>query len=262
MTKTAGAPEERRRDPSAGPGRGPGRLRLWPELLLVSVCYAAYSTVRNLVPTDHAGAVHRAYELLAVEYRMHVDVEAALNHLFVAHTPLAVAANYFYGTLHFVVTIGVLVWLYARRPHRYTALRTLLFATTVLGLVGFWLFPLAPPRMLPGFVDTVPYFGTWGIYDSGPTASVTNQYAAMPSLHTAWSLWCAICVAVAARRVWLRALAFLYPAATVLVIMGTANHFVLDAVGGAATLATAAALVLGVARTVPAAARAPGHSAP
>ncbi|TDD97235.1 phosphatase PAP2 family protein [Actinomadura rubrisoli] len=225
------------------PGRH--RPRLWQELLLLALCYLAYQTVRNLVPTDHAIAAHRAYEILNLEYDLRFNVEYSLNRLFVTHGWLAVGANYFYATAHFAVTIAVMVWLYVWRPAHYARYRTLLFATTVLGLIGFWIYPLAPPRMLPGFTDTVITFGTWGIYDSGPTASLSNQYAAMPSMHTAWSLWCAAAVIAVTRRRWAMVLAALYPAATIVVIMGTANHFLLDAVGGGAAVAGGLALTRG-----------------
>ncbi|MEU5881606.1 phosphatase PAP2 family protein [Spirillospora sp. NPDC047279] len=221
---------------AAGAVRG-SRPRLWPEILLVLIGYGAYSLVRNLVPTDHAMASHRAYELLGLEYTLNLDVEYTLNRLFVTHPWVAIPANYFYATAHMIVTAGVLIWLYLRHPGRYPAYRSIIFATTMVGLVGFWLFPLAPPRMLPGFTDTVINFGTWGIYDSGPTASMSNQYAAMPSMHMAWSIWCAVAVIGVVRNRWVAAVAALYPVITFIVIMGTANHYVLDAVGGAAALA-------------------------
>lgn len=116
-------------------------------------------------------------------------------------------------------------------------MRSVLYATNIVALLGFWLFPLAPPRMLPGFVDTVVIFHTWGSWGSGDMASVSNQFAAMPSLHIGWSMWSGVAILRLARRPWARALGVLYPVATLFVIVGTANHFLLDAVGGAAALA-------------------------
>lgn len=228
----------------------PGRPRWWAELALIAICYLAYSMVRNLVPTDHAAAVSRAYEILKIEQMLRLDVEYQLNRLFVEHSWLGVAANYYYATLHFLVTIGVLVWLYARHPGRYAAYRWVLFGTTLTALIGFYSYPLAPPRMLPGYVDTVIEFNTWGLYDSSPVATISNQYAAMPSLHTAWSLWCGIAIFTVAQRRWVRALALAYPTVTVLVIMGTANHFILDAVGGALVLAIGYAVSPGTLRAM------------
>lgn len=219
-----------------------GRPRLWAEVLLIAVCYTAYSFVRNLVPTAETAALRRAGDILHAERLLGLDIEYAVNRLFVDAQWLGVTANYYYATLHFAVTIGVLVWLYVWHPSRYVTFRTLLFATTVTALLGFWLYPLAPPRMLPGFVDTVVQFNTWGLYDSSPIATMSNQYAAMPSLHTAWSLWCALAIFTTVRHRWAKALAIIYPVLTIVVILGTANHFILDAVGGAAALAGGAAV--------------------
>ncbi|REE99478.1 PAP2 superfamily protein [Thermomonospora umbrina] len=252
MSRSATGPRTPRPGAEAEPAPAEARTRprWWAELLLIGICYTAYSMVRNLVPTDHAGAVARAYELLEAEDVLRLDIEYALNRLFTEQSWLGVTANYYYATLHFAITIGVLVWLYARHPGHYPRFRWMLFATTLTGLIGFWFYPLAPPRMLPGFTDTVIAFNTWGLYDSSPVATVSNQYAAMPSLHTAWSLWCTVAIVAVVRRVWVRVLAIAYPAATVVVIMGTANHFILDAAGGVAVLAAGAAVSHGAVRVV------------
>jgi PAP2 superfamily len=237
-------------DETGVPAAGAVRPRAYLEILLVGLCYSAYTLVRNLAPATHAAAIELGRQILHVEAVLHVNVELTLNRQFTEHHWLGVGANYYYATLHFAVTIGVLVWLYARHPERYVTYRRIIFATTVTALAGFWAFPLAPPRMLPGFVDTVLSFHTWGLYEStsSPVASVSNQYAAMPSLHTAWSLWCAIAIADVARSRWAKAVAVCYPVATVMVIIGTANHYLLDAVGGALTLGAGYLLASGVMR--------------
>lgn len=240
-------------------GEAPGgsvagrRPRVYREILLIAVCYSAYSLVRNLVPTTHIAALRLGGQLLDLERFLHVDPEHSLNHLFVHEHWVGVAGNYYYSTLHFIVTPAVLAWLYIRRQERYVFYRRLIFATTVLALVGFYLFPLAPPRMLPGFVDTVLAWHTHGLYASGasPVGSVSNQYAAMPSLHTGWALWCAIAVADNVRSRWVKILAFCYPAATIVVILGTANHYFLDAVGGAVTLGCGYLATRGVRVVIP-----------
>ncbi|GAA4640050.1 phosphatase PAP2 family protein [Actinoallomurus vinaceus] len=219
-------------------GQTAKRPRFYREILLIALCYSAYSLVRNLVPPNHTAALHRGHDILHLEGLLHLNVELSINRLFTDVRWLGVGANYYYASLHFVVTIGVLVWLYLRHPERYVFYRRLIFATTVLALIGFWLYPLAPPRMVPGFVDTVLTFHTGGLYESGasPIASVSNQYAAMPSLHTGWSLWCAIAIADVTRPNRFRWLVYCYPVATVIVILGTANHYLLDAIGGVVTL--------------------------
>jgi hypothetical protein len=215
------------------------RPKWWQEIAFILLCYWLYSLVRNAVPSHQVGARHRALHILSLESTLHLDVERTLNSL-VAHTHwLAYVCDYYYATLHFVVTIAVLLWLYLRHPLRYRSVRSVLFATNIVGLVGFWTYALAPPRMFAdrGFVDTVIAFHTWGSMASGDVAKASNQYAAMPSLHIGWSLWCAIVIVVLAERWWVRALGAMYPVATFFVIIGTANHYVLDAVGGVVAVA-------------------------
>jgi hypothetical protein len=220
-------------------GRPP---RWWQEIGFIAVVYYLYSLVRNAVPSHESGAYHRAADVLALERRLHLNIELSLNH-FVASQPwLAYICDYYYATLHFIVTIGVLVWLYAKHPLRYRAMRSVLIITNLVALVGFWFISVAPPRLLPHYVDTVVRFHTWGSLASPGLAKESNQFAAMPSLHIGWSLWCALAVVTLAKRRWVRVLGALYPLATFFVIVGTANHFVLDAVGGAATLCLAVAI--------------------
>jgi hypothetical protein len=136
------------------------------------------------------------------------------------------------------VTIGVLVWLYLRHPLRYRSIRSVLFATNLVALLGFYFYALAPPRMYPehGFVDTIIAFHTWGSWGSADVAAASNQYAAMPSLHIGWALWCAVVIVALAERRWVRVLGAAYPVATLFVVVATANHFLLDAVGGVLVL--------------------------
>ncbi len=215
------------------------RPKWWQEVAFIAVCYWLYSLVRNAVPDHRTAAGHRAADIYALERAMHIGVEHSVN-VFVAHTSwLAYACNYYYATLHFVVTIGVLVWLYLRHPLRYRSIRSVLFATNLVALLGFWFYALAPPRLMSGrgFVDTIIAFHTWGSWGSADVAKASNQFAAMPSLHIGWSLWCAVAIASLAHRRWVRVLGALYPLATLFVVVATANHFLLDAVGGVLALA-------------------------
>ncbi|XCM83966.1 phosphatase PAP2 family protein [Kitasatospora sp. HUAS MG31] len=219
--------------------RTPGRPRLWFELALIGISYWVYSLVRNAVPEQAAIAQRHARWIWDFEQALGVAVEHTVNRTVDSVTWLIVGMNYYYATLHFIVTIGVLVWLYRRHPGRYAATRTVLFVTTGIALVGFYCFPLAPPRLMTdgGFVDTVLAHHTWGSMASGPAAHVSNQYAAMPSMHIGWSLWCGLTIFFLARSTWVRALGLAYPAATLVVIVATANHFWMDAVGGIVCLA-------------------------
>ncbi|MFJ6791848.1 phosphatase PAP2 family protein [Streptomyces angustmyceticus] len=214
--------------------RAPRTPRLWFEILLIAVSYWTYSLIRNAVPEQKAKALRNADWIWQAEHSLGIAVERTVNHAVDSVTWLIVTMNYYYATLHFIVTIGVLVWLYRWHPGRYAAARTALFATTGVALIGYYLYPLAPPRLMTGggFVDTLVDHGTWGSIASGNLASMSNQYAAMPSMHIGWSLWCGLTIALLARRRWVKALGLLYPATTLLVIVSTANHFWLDAIGG------------------------------
>jgi hypothetical protein len=219
--------------------RTPGRPRLWFEIVLIAVSYWTYSLVRNAVPEQKADALRNADWIWQVEETLGTGWEKTVNHAVNSVQWLIVGMNYYYATLHFIVTIGVLVWLYRRHPGRYAPARLALFATTGVALLGYYLYPLAPPRLMSGkgFVDTVLVHETWGSMASGDLADVSNQYAAMPSMHIGWAVWCGIALVTLARAAWVRALGLLYPGLTFIVIVATANHFWLDAVGGMLCLA-------------------------
>ncbi|MFF4792279.1 phosphatase PAP2 family protein [Streptomyces sp. NPDC001276] len=214
--------------------RTPRRPRLWFEILLIAVSYWTYSLIRNAVPEQKAKALRNADWVWNAEHQLGIAVEHSVNHALNSVTWLIIGMNYYYATLHFVVTIGVLVWLYRTHPGRYAAARLTLFVTTGVALLGYYLYPLAPPRLMTGghFVDTVQVHHTWGSMASGDLKNMSNQYAAMPSMHIGWSLWCGLTVLTLCTIPWLRVLGLLYPVATLVVIVATANHFWLDAVGG------------------------------
>jgi hypothetical protein len=123
-----------------------------------------------------------------------------------------------------------------------------------------------PPRLLPssyGFVDTLDKIGGLWSFDSGAMAKVSNQYAAMPSVHCAWAGWCACALVPRVKHLWAKVLAALYPLGTVTVIVLTANHYFLDAVGGLIVFCAGYGMALLTVRHVtPLLARAPGGGAP
>ena len=220
--------------------------RLIAELALVAVAYGAYSLIRDAVPNQQGLAFAHAHAITHLEVMLGINAEHAINHAANRVGPLIVGMNYYYATLHFVITIAVLLWVYRRRPHYYRLARTTVFATTALALIGFYAYPLAPPRLLPGagFIDTVVVHHTWGAMASGDLAKMSNQYAAMPSMHIGWSLWCAFTVYFLTDRKVVKRMVFAYPLFTLVVIIATANHFFLDAAGGALTLTAGALLAL------------------
>ncbi|MFF9313480.1 bifunctional glycosyltransferase 87/phosphatase PAP2 family protein [Streptomyces sp. NPDC014748] len=220
------------------------RPSLLLELLLIRVTYAAYSQVRLVAAGDRATAERHGHQIHSVERALHLDIEHWTNHA-VAGTPwLNHFLSFYYETFHFIVPLAVLGVLYVRRPVDYRWARTALGFATLIGLLGFWLYPLAPPRLMPGlgFIDTVHGVQDFARPDYGAMTAVTNQYAAMPSLHFGWALFCGIVIAVVAPKPWMKTLGMLHPLFTVTAIIGTANHWVLDAVGGATVVGLGFAL--------------------
>ncbi|MFE7430667.1 MULTISPECIES: phosphatase PAP2 family protein [unclassified Streptomyces] len=232
------------------------RPRWWTELPLLALVYAAYSAGRLLARGDVSTAVDHGLAILRLEKTLHINAEHPLNRLFTAHPALGIPSDFAYASLHYLVTPAVLVWLFRRRATLYRRARTWLMTSTVLGLFGFTLMPTCPPRLLDaahGFVDTMAQYssyGWWGAEASAPRGlgGMTNQYAAMPSLHVGWSLWCGIVLWRHARHPLVRAAAVAYPLVTTLVVMGTANHYFLDAVAGAAVMGVGALLTTPVMR--------------
>ena len=151
-----------------------------------------------------------------------------------------------YGVAYAVVTPATLIWLYRRHPDRYGLWRNTLAFGTLLALVGFALFPLMPPRLLDvhdlvggwGFVDTLAtHSAPWSFQSSAVTA-VANPYAAMPSLHCGWALWVGAAIWSTTRSRPAKVFAVAYPLATLVTVVITGNHFVIDAVGALAVMGT------------------------
>ncbi|MFE2550944.1 bifunctional glycosyltransferase 87/phosphatase PAP2 family protein [Streptomyces sp. NPDC059355] len=221
------------------------RPNLLLELLLIRVGYSLYSHIRAAAPTGRSLAEGHGSQIHAVERALGIDVERAVNHA-VVNTPwLEKFFNFYYTSFHFVVPLTILAVLYWRRPGDYRWARASLGLATVLALIGFWLYPLAPPRLMPGlgFIDTVHGPQDLAHPQYGAMTAISNQYAAMPSLHFGWSLWCGIVIITLAPKGWQKLLGALHPLITVCAIVATANHWVLDAVGGAAVVTAGFGLV-------------------
>lgn len=245
MTDPRGVDVEPEPEPPVDPVTG-RQLRWWHEVVLILAFYGIYSWVRNQFGSAGSPvastreAYENAREIIDIQKAVGLFHEESIQEWFLDWRWFIQFWNLFYGTFHFVVTAGCIVWLFVRFPERYIRWRTALAATTGLALLGFAFYPLMPPRLLPGeygFVDTLKDYGGLWSFDSGAMAKVSNQYAAMPSLHFAWSSWCALVLVPTVRHLWMRILAGLYPFLTLFAIIVTANHFWLDAVGGAVILA-------------------------
>ncbi|MGB8862433.1 MAG: phosphatase PAP2 family protein [Ilumatobacteraceae bacterium] len=255
--ETAAPPHARHLPPHALRHPKPAKHAWLRELGIVLGFYYVYQTIRSLA--DVGGVKNRAHGnahlIVSMEKSTFLFHEQSIQQAFLGATWFIKAMNVYYGTLHFIITAGLLVWLYAKRHGAYRRMRNLLGATTGLALIGYWAFPLAPPRLylqcdgnIPAlgpegglvkpscFVDTLDKVGGLWNYQSSAAKAIANAYAAMPSLHFGWALWCAIVIwqQVGGRKG--HVLAVLYPALTLFAIVVTANHYFLDAVGGAIIL--------------------------
>ncbi|MEU6534812.1 phosphatase PAP2 family protein [Streptomyces sp. NPDC047000] len=212
------------------------------ELLLVTGLFLVYKLGRQLATGHTAEALHNAGRVWHLERTLGLPGEGAVQALLLhGHTAIRLA-NLYYATVHFPATVAFLVWLYVRRPGHYLWARRVLAAVTAAALVLPFTFPLAPPRMLAatGLVDTGRVFGP-SVYGPPGSDHLSNQFAAMPSLHFGWALMVAVGLIAATRSRW-RALWLLHPLVTLLVIVGTANHYWLDAMAATAMLGAALAL--------------------
>lgn len=267
MTASASAPAAapgalRSRHPTASP-------RWWHEVVLAGIFYFVYSQIRNLFGAGTESrdiAFGHAKDIIAIEKALHLWFEPQLQrwYLSLPNDGFIRLWNIFYGTAHFVVTIAVLVIAFRKAPERYRFLRTMLAGTTALALIGFASFTLMPPRLLDvdsaygaclgkgpdchgyGIVDTIDQWGGIWKFGQGGMAAISNQYAAMPSLHFGWSTWCAITMVLVVGTGWRRWLWFAYPAATTFCILVTGNHYWLDAAFGGLALLGGYGIAVGV----------------
>jgi hypothetical protein len=238
------------------------RHPLHVEVAAVVGLYAAYEVARGLVVGDTSEADRHAHRVASIERTLHVFLETDVQRVARALPGLTGLLGGAYLTLHLAVTGAVLLWLHRRRPTVFPFARTALLLASMLALVGFVLYPTAPPRLAGvGIADTISSDRI--DINHGLVSALYNPYAAVPSMHIAYALLVACSVLVATRRRLARAAALLYPPAVLFIVVATGNHFFLDAAAGAVIAAVAAAVAVVVTRrtapvlVVPLAARTP-----
>ena len=208
------------------------------ELMFLTVLYVGYSASRLIASNDFSSARGRAVALLSFEKGWRIALEQPLNDFFADHNLIGLFGSYWYATTHYIVTAGILLWLYHRGATHYVTARRALVVATIIGLSFYILLPTAPPRLLDGsYVDILSQHaqaGWWGADASAPRGlgGMTNELAAFPSLHAGWALWCAIALIRAGVRPLFQHLGVIYALITTIVIVGTANHWVIDALIG------------------------------
>lgn len=206
------------------------------EIVLVAVLFLAYKVGRLLIEGDVSVAFDNAWWVWNLERHLHLPHEVAVQHFALGNHGVLRVANIYYATVHFPATAAYLLWMYLRRPTHYRWARRSIAALTATALVVHVLMPLAPPRMLTatGILDTGRLIGP-AVYGDVHADTLTNQYAAMPSLHVGWALAVAIGLIAATRGRW-RWAWLLHPALTVAVVVVTGNHYWLDGIVATALL--------------------------
>lgn len=199
--------------------------------VLADLCY---ETVRGAADGQRVEAFANAATVIEWERATGTYFEPALQAALLDHRWLIDVANFAYMNSHFVVTAGFLVWLYLYRNESFYFVRNMFMVAMALALVGYALVPTAPPRLLPseGFVDTLTAYAEVN-HDSALVQMFVNPYAAIPSMHVAFSLMIGVPGALIARHRASRAFWCAYPLMVLFVVVVTANHFWLDAAAGA-----------------------------
>jgi hypothetical protein len=203
------------------------------EMAMVFGVYAAYEATRGLVAGNAHVALRHAQDVVSLERSLHVFVEGHVQHAAQAVPGLLGTLGFAYLTLHLGVTSGLLLWLHRRRRDVYPLVRTTLLLASALAVVGYLLFPTAPPRLSDiGIADTV----SRGPVDlnTGLVHSFYNPFAAVPSMHVGYALIVGASFARYATRTIARLAGLVYPPFVLFVIVATGNHFVIDAAAGTA----------------------------
>jgi membrane-associated phospholipid phosphatase len=229
-------------------GRAP-RLRWLPkggsdalmQLSLFVMADILYETVRGVAESNASTAFSNARVIVELEQNTGLFFEQGLQTWAMGQRALIDFANFMYVNSHFVITTTLLVWLYLRHNERFYFVRNMFMVAMGLALVGYVLMPTAPPRFFPelGFVDTIAYYVNVK-HDSGLVALFFNPYAAVPSMHVAFALMVAIPTMLIVRHRAAKVLWALYPVLVTFVVVVTGNHWVFDAIVGAAVAGTSA----------------------
>jgi membrane-associated phospholipid phosphatase len=201
------------------------------QLFLYLFAYFAYSSTRWIVAGEVPKAMAHAQWIDKLERSLHVSVEGPVQRALDIGAPIWVL-NHLYLIAQFAVVPGALIFLYWRAPDIYRKLRNTLFATWLIAVPIYALYPVAPPRLAGiGIIDTISDQSEASL-NSHVATSFYNPFAAVPSLHAGFAFAVGIALAVALRHRWAKALALLWGPAVTLAVVATGNHFVFDVVAG------------------------------
>jgi membrane-associated phospholipid phosphatase len=222
----------------------------WMQFVVFWAFNLSYEGSRGLSDGAREAALANGLRVIDSEKQLGLYWELDLQHWVLHEAPefMLGIANWTYFNCQFTISFGFLLWVYFRRNYAFYFARNVILCADFIGLIGYVAIPTAPPRLYPqlGFIDTLT--GEALSHQTGIIAAFANQYAAMPSLHTAYALTVGttgvlVCRSLLAKVVW-----FCYPALVVYSIVATGNHFILDAVAGAGVAGLALLGSLAIAR--------------
>ena len=211
------------------------------QFLLFLVAYQGYQMVRGLADGKAEIALANGERVIDLERSLGTFFEPGLQQAFLDQAWLIDTANFMYLNVQFVITTGFLAWLYLFRNEHFYFVRNMFMVAMGLALVGYAIFPTAPPRFFAeeGFTDTVAAL-TNVDQDTGAVSLLVNPYAAVPSMHVAFALMIAVPGMLLSRRAASRVFWSFYPFLVLFVIVVTANHYWFDAAAGAAVAGVSA----------------------
>jgi hypothetical protein len=209
------------------------------QLSLFVFAELCYEAVRGVADGERMTAIINGQHVIAFEKSIHTFFEPNLQAFFLGHRWAIDFANFMYMNSHFVVTTAFLVWLYLFRNQNFYFVRNMFMVAMGLAVVGYALLPTAPPRMFDQFTDTITQYSQVN-HDSGLVKLFINPYAAIPSMHVAFSTMIGVTGALISRHAITRIFWCAYPVVVFWVVVVTANHFWVDGAFGLLVAALAA----------------------
>ncbi len=221
------------------------RQPLISELLLLLPAIRFYFVIRGEVDARASDAIHNAQQIIDLERRLGIFIEPELQQRMLRSETLETVMNWVYIWLHWPVVTVTMIWLVVRRPPRVFAVyRNAFLISGAIGMIVFALYPVAPPRLIPGFGFDDTILDHSRSYRVLQPPALTNPFAAMPSLHVGWNLLVGIAIAREVRNLPLRIFGVVMPALMFSATVLTANHYILDGIVGG--LLTTTCLLLAI----------------
>ncbi len=209
------------------------------QLSLFVVAELCYEAVRGVADGQRVTAIANGEHVISFEKSVHAFFEPALQGVFINHRWIIDFANFMYMNSHFVVTTAFLVWLYVFRNQNFYFVRNMFMVAMGLAVIGYALLPTAPPRMFDEFTDTITKYAQVN-HDSSLVRLFINPYAAIPSMHVAFSTMIGATGVLISKHTISKALWAIYPVLVFWVVIVTANHFWVDGAFGLVVAAFAA----------------------